>query len=374
MDRIATMQELGARLAETRKLVGMSQADLAAQVGLDRTAITKIEAGTRNIDSLELSRIARALRRPVDWFLSLPPQQVVSRRQALDVSGDRPHDVELELLARDVEQLVELRMLKLPKLARPAGNVETVADAERAASWARSRLGVSEAPLGSLLTAADELGVVCASLDLNDDKVDGSYVALETGGVALINGGMPSGRRRFTLAHEIGHHVLADAYSAEWVVPKDEGGRERLVNAFAIHFLMPRDWTCRRWNELDGKGDPRRAAIFLGAEGGVSWSALCAQLRNLRLVSGEAHEDLLRWKPTGADYLEFELSVRDDLRPPVLSPHLSSAVVKAYRTNKLGRDRALELLRGTLTPDQLPEPASVPLDAMRDELAPLPAE
>ncbi|HEY3445472.1 MAG TPA: XRE family transcriptional regulator [Myxococcales bacterium] len=369
--KVPTLQELGSRLAEARKASGLTQADLAREVGLDRTAVTKIESGTRSVDSLELSRIAAALQRPVDWFLVLPPPLVASRRAALDVSSERPADVQLEMLARDVEQMIELGAVQLPDVARPAGTVRTVEDAERAAGIARQFLKQPEGPLKNLLRAAELLGVVGASLDLRDDKLDGSYVALSKGGVALINGGTPSGRRRFTLAHELGHHVLADSYSAEWIVTAEDEDRERLVSAFAIHFLMPRDSVVPRWAQLHGRDDPRRAAIVLGAEFAVSWTAVCAQLRNLELISDGARRALAEQRPSKAEFLELELFIEEDLRPPALAPGFSSAVVKAYRKHKLSRERAIELLRGTAEPQDLPPQDAVPLEAMQAEIMPL---
>lgn len=368
---VPSLQELGSRLAEARRASGLTQADLAREVGLERTAVTKIENGTRGVDSLELSRIAAALERPVDWFLLLPPPLVASRRAALDVSNERPADVQLEMFARDVEQLIELGAFQLPDVAHPAGAVRTVEDAERAARKARRFLNQPEGPLKNLLRAAELLGVVSASLDHHDDKLDGSYVALDKGGIALINGGTPSGRRRFTLAHELGHHVLADSYSAEWIVAAEDEDRERLVSAFAIHFLMPRDSVVQRWAQLNGRDDPRPAAIVLGAEFAVSWTAICAQLRNLKLISDGVRRSLAEQRPSKADLLELEVFIEEDLRPPSLSPGFSSAVVRAYRKHKLSRERAVELLRGTVEPQDLPPQDAVPLEAMQAEIRPL---
>ncbi len=369
--QVRSLAELGARLAEARKAAGLTQADLGARAQLDRTAITKIESGHRNVDSLELSRIATILRRPIDWFLVPPPPVVMSRRAALDVSADREADVQLELLARDVEQLAQLGALKLPEAARRGGPVKTLAEAERAAQAARQTLGKPEAPLEDLLRVADHLGLVAASIDLRDDALDGSYVALKTGGASLINGAPTSGRRRFTLAHEMGHHFLADEYSAEWVVSADGQDAERLVNAFAIHFLMPRRSVIDRWAAHDGRRDPRRVALHLGAEFGVSWTGVCAQLRNLELISEEVRHALVARKPNKADFMELELSLMDDLRPPALSPAFSAAVIRSYRKHKLSRARAAELLRGTVAASDLPEQDAVPLDGMKAELAPM---
>lgn len=56
-------------MAAARKAAGVTQASLARDAELDRTAVSKIESGRRAISSLELVAIARALGRPLQWFL-----------------------------------------------------------------------------------------------------------------------------------------------------------------------------------------------------------------------------------------------------------------------------------------------------------------
>ncbi len=65
-----THNEAGRRIAAARHAEGLSQAALAAALALDRTAISKIESGTRRVGSVELAQIARTLNRPIEWFLS----------------------------------------------------------------------------------------------------------------------------------------------------------------------------------------------------------------------------------------------------------------------------------------------------------------
>ena len=56
-----TWEELGRQVASARKDRGLSQAELAAELGVDRTAITKMESGERKIDTFELARLASAV-------------------------------------------------------------------------------------------------------------------------------------------------------------------------------------------------------------------------------------------------------------------------------------------------------------------------
>lgn len=78
---VPTQAELGRRIAETRAEVGMTQADLAAGIGLERTALVRVEAGERKVSATELVSLADVLGRPVDWFFTESPPAVVSRRR-----------------------------------------------------------------------------------------------------------------------------------------------------------------------------------------------------------------------------------------------------------------------------------------------------
>lgn len=361
---LKSWSDFGARLAAARKAARLTQAELAAAVDLERTAITKIEAGERKLDSLQLARVARVLRRPIDWFVVCSPPAVTSKRKSREAVEESQADVLLEGLARDATLLIELNLLKPPKLARPRP-IEDVDSAEAAARGLRRSLGIGPGAVWDLLSLADAAGLYALSTDLQDESLDGSYVRLETAGVALVNGGRQTGRRRFTLVHELGHHVFADDYSPEWIVGTDGDDRERLINAFVIHFLMPREAVLARWQECDGRRDPRLAAIVLGAEFGVSWTAALGHLCNLQLIDAKTRQRLEGDRPTRADYLEGGIVLREELVPPVISPRFAQAVVRGFKRHKLSAARALELLRGTIAAADLPPEDKVPRESMR---------
>jgi Zn-dependent peptidase ImmA (M78 family)/DNA-binding XRE family transcriptional regulator len=357
-------QELGARVAEARKVAQLSQAELATAVKLDRTAITKVESGERKLDSLELARLAGVLKRSIDWFLSPPLPAVVSRRKRRETTDESKADALLEQLARDVQMLAEMGLL-MPPVAPPPVAVDSVETAEVAARGLRQFLGLAPGPAWDLLAIGERIGCYAFCLDLKDESLDGSYLRLQAGGVAVVNGSMQAGRRRFTLAHELGHHYFADDFSDEWIVGSDGDGRERLINAFVIHFLMPREACLSRWQELDGRRDPRSAAIALGAEFGVSWTAVLGHLRSIELIDVRTHERLSAERPTKADYLEGGVTLREELTPPAVPPKYAQAVIRAFKRHKLSRSRTLDLLRGAASAQDLPKEDRVPLESMR---------
>jgi transcriptional regulator with XRE-family HTH domain len=62
---------LGARLRELRKRQGMSQAELAAELGLNQTAVSDYETGEARIHAAMLAALARVLRTSADELLGL---------------------------------------------------------------------------------------------------------------------------------------------------------------------------------------------------------------------------------------------------------------------------------------------------------------
>ena len=358
---------MGARVALARRALGLTQADLAARVALGRSVLAKVESGARHLSALELAALARETGLPIDWFVADSPPAFASRRMG-DLSAPTVVDVRVEVLARDVSQLIEMRLLRpnseRPDLAMP----RDVAGAEEAAATVRAHLDADPDRPIHLADAAERLGIFPYSLALPQHDVDGGYMALdEQVGVALINGAQPSARRRYTLAHEIGHHVFQDAYA----VDIDVTGRteaERIIGAFAIHLLLPRATLEQRWRDLGGNDEPRTAAVIIGARYRISWTALCAQLMNLGILDRYQGEVMREATPVRGEYAELGEQIVAELEAPYIPRAVARAVVSGYRSHRLGLGRTLELLHGTLDETDLPDRHEVPLNALAGEL------
>jgi transcriptional regulator with XRE-family HTH domain len=62
---------IGERIRELRKRQGLSQAELAAELGLNQTAISDYETGEARIHAAMLAALARVLRTSADEILGL---------------------------------------------------------------------------------------------------------------------------------------------------------------------------------------------------------------------------------------------------------------------------------------------------------------
>lgn len=351
VDKVA----LGLRLAQAREDAGMTQEGLGRAVELDRSAISRLEKGERKLNVTELVEIASALGRPLSYFVNAALPAVVSRRQdtAHAHATTRALDYELGQFSKDVRTLLDMRLLipveRDPNLRAPRSHEA----AEALAAASRSDIGIGDEPVDDLGQACERLGLYAFSASIGTDGPDGGCVqvsddATKTVGAAVINGDAPPGRRRMTLAHELGHWLSGDAYDAEASIKS-----ERMINSFAIHFLAPRAGLVEIWNE-HSNWSLRDRSLAVGATFRLSWSAVLGQLRNVNIIDQMDFRRLSEDEPRYGDYLRLGLRWVDELTSPYVSPGFASASVNGYVSGRLTAARALELMRGTLESDQLP--------------------
>ncbi|MCL5959469.1 MAG: helix-turn-helix transcriptional regulator [Chloroflexi bacterium] len=106
-----TKEELGRRIAEARRKAGLTQEDLGTAVGLDRTAVTRIEQGRRGLDTLQMTAIADVLGREPAFFFEPAeeqPPEVLLRAPEAQREDIRQQLEWLIALVRDYEFLCQL--------------------------------------------------------------------------------------------------------------------------------------------------------------------------------------------------------------------------------------------------------------------------
>jgi transcriptional regulator with XRE-family HTH domain len=100
-------KQLGARLREARKYLGLKQEDVATYLEIPRTALGDIESGQRRVEAIELTHLAKLYKQPVSYFIgedvaaaALPASVAYLAREATKLS-ERDRDE----LSRFVEYL-----------------------------------------------------------------------------------------------------------------------------------------------------------------------------------------------------------------------------------------------------------------------------
>lgn len=100
-DQSEQKQIVASRLREARRMAGLTQGQVAAQMNLHRPTISEIEAGNRSVTVTELTKFADLYEVDVAWLAG-------EGAGKLD-----PHDDRVQLAFRDLEKLSEKDLDKL---------------------------------------------------------------------------------------------------------------------------------------------------------------------------------------------------------------------------------------------------------------------
>ena len=75
MDEAGIIRTLAANVRQARTAIRLSQEELALEAEVDRTYVSQVERGKRNITIVVLARLARALRTTPAALLTAPPSR-----------------------------------------------------------------------------------------------------------------------------------------------------------------------------------------------------------------------------------------------------------------------------------------------------------
>ena len=305
-------------------------------LGLQRSAISLMESGQRQVSTLELTRLADLYGHSVEWFVN-PDSPLKEEDPVVAFFCAEPSlqsEVVKEQARRCLLLLIEgasLRRLtgrgtdvSLPsyELPPPRSVGQAVAQGRLVAEQERRRLDLGKAPVNVPDTLAHQ-NIWTAALPL-PDEIAGLFLNSPDFGMAVLaNLNLAPARRQFTFAHEHGHALMdRDEPATVTNIHNAQTRTEQRANAFAAAFLMPeegvRDFlhslgkgrSARReeaaMDAVTGEGiqgvlrSPARSqnityvdVALLARHFGAIYAAAVWRLRGLNLLSGEQTEMLL---------------------------------------------------------------------------------
>jgi Zn-dependent peptidase ImmA (M78 family)/DNA-binding XRE family transcriptional regulator len=382
-------EELGRRLKVAREAVGLSQEDVATQIGISRGALAQFEAGVKAPNSLHLVRLAEIYRRELSELLAEQFDEAARDpltalfRADVQLAGDRERAsavAECAKLCREYTNLETLLGIDQDRVYDVNYNTppmrtrwDAIRQGERLAELERARLKLGEDPLTNLVELLEAQGVRFIELSLFE-SISGLFLSDSRYGQSIIvNDDHPPRRRVFSCAHEY-CHVLVD---------RDRGGlvsraenREELpevrANAFAAAFLMP-EGGVRAFVRRLGKGEQSRSQLraydeaavvegqrrrqphsqdiqvydvaHLAHHFGVSYETALYRLLNLKLVTEDERVELAQQKDAAAGIMRF-LGPEPDAKAPGHKPFRHQLVllaVEAFRQEVISRAKLGEL-------------------------------
>ena len=262
-----TPEHIGRCLRLARESRKLTQEEAATVLGLQTSAISRMENGQRQVSTLELTHLAELYNLPIEWFVS-PASLEESYDPIIALFRAEPglqtEDVknEADRCLRLLREGAKLRKLtggstevSLPRyeLPVPRSTGHAIAQGQQVAEQERRRLQLGQAPV-KLPETFSHQNIWTAAIKLPDD-VSGLFLSsLEFGMAILANRSQAPVRRRFSFAHEHGHALMdRDKPASITNVGNAQMRTEQRANAFAAAFLMPEEGVREFMHSL-GKG------------------------------------------------------------------------------------------------------------------------
>lgn len=283
---------IGARLKQARLLAGMTQREVSKALGdagykVTAAAISKYEK-EKSFPSAQFMLLASSvLGVPSSYIMHQPAKDVVwtaFRRHSR--FGKRKQEA-VKAYASDLAELqIELHSILYPNsppdLPEPALAIDCD-DAEEIARQLRELWDVGDRPLDNLVQMAEDCGVIVIGWDDESGRFDGLSGWCGEYPVTVINANRSADRKRFNLAHEIGHLVMDTSHS--------DVDDESLAQRFAAALLVPDE---HAYHEL---GRERRhldwgELMMLKRKYGLSMAAWIRRARDLKIISERCYEAL----------------------------------------------------------------------------------
>jgi len=244
--------------------------------------------------------------------------------------------------------------------ARPVGAIARRPE-EIAAERTRAELGLGvEAPIADILATVEDLAAIPVTVAELPNQIAGIYVRRRDQPFIFVNGTHIPVRQRFTLAHELGHHVLGhrqrvDVTQDVFGAPKDPD--EVAANYFAGAFLAPRT-AVRNWADRHLE-HPRDLELVVRAGAFFGVSAPTARIRLERAgvlrksessriaeqIGNQDHYGLLGYLGLSQTHDELaRLHAGGEL--PRLPARMTTAARRAHEAGLIDDDEFAEVLQG----------------------------
>jgi Zn-dependent peptidase ImmA (M78 family)/transcriptional regulator with XRE-family HTH domain len=298
---------LSSQLKKAREILQFSIAEVAESIVVGQQEIMNWEKGVKHPSVKQLEALASLYGREIDYFLKDSPAvapEIEFRGKPRQSLRSLPKEARVviarfEELCRTTLELDELlgkkRVMTIPRF-KSSDHPDIVAKS------VRSLLGADGKPIPRLRYALENLGFLVFELPVPEGGFSGlSFWYSDDVPAILVNAGDPSGRRNFTLAHELAHLVYEHG-SCMCYIPldftPDASDVEGKANRVAVELLMPREGITEDFRRRSLSPTP--SALELGKMGGrwgVSVQALGYRLERLGLIQKEHTNQLPETKP-----------------------------------------------------------------------------
>jgi len=332
---------IGHRLRRARAAAGLSMENLATQAGVSRNMIKKYEHNKNMPRSDTLLKLATALNVRTEYFFR--PTDITLEEIKYRTCSNTPSNL-LKQIKADVLEQAE-RWFELHDLwpNAPVKNfeyplksghmIDSLEQIEEVAHQLRNAWSLSNCAIQNLVDVLESQGllVIITTIDTNN-RFDGLLGSIKKQPVIVVSEHGPGDRQRFTIAHELGHLILADRLHEDL----DE---EKACNRFAGAFLLPAPAIRQRLGTQRKKLELQELYL-LKQEFGLSMQGCIHRAADLGIIT-DYHRQQLRRHFRAMDWRTKEPGPP---YPKEQTHHFKQLVYRALAESILTESKAAELL------------------------------
>lgn len=282
------------QLIFAREYRGFSQSELASNIkGLSQSNLSKYEKGFGSISDDIILKTIEFLGFPPTWLeyniSNLPENAHYRKRTTISKKGKTEIENCNRLIGYIVDQMSD--SIEWPEFRFNPLNIEDGYTPESIAKNTRKSLKISpNEPIKSIFNLFESYGIIVVELEINE-KFDGvSFISDRGNPIIIINKAFSNDRKRFTLAHELGHLLMHDFPIPDY--RNNEKNKENEANRFASEFLMPSEFIKNSLYNLRLSNLAELKRFWL-----TSMSSIIRRARDLNCISEDKYT-----------YLNMELS------------------------------------------------------------------
>jgi Zn-dependent peptidase ImmA (M78 family)/DNA-binding XRE family transcriptional regulator len=341
---------LGQRISRQRQTLGLTQKDLALQVGFSSAEIiSQIELGKREVKAWELAKLAQILYVNLSDLLSLEepnpfpgilwrvlPSDQIEAKEAKFLKNCQQYSLLEELSGTIIRKSFPQKSLSISAI-----NFITT---ERLAVDIREEFSLGDKPASVLQkTLEDKYGVKIFYESMDEGSAASTIGSF--GPAILMNRNEAPWRRNYNFAHEVFHLITWESIPARSIRNNKQRWdyMEKLANYFASCLLLPEEIVRIEIEEkkIDNEID-YSDLIEIARKFDVSTEALIYRLLNLKLIKKKVVHSILN-DPVFRSYdrATMHASWWD---PPQLPERYVRLAFVAYQKGKLSRAKLARLL------------------------------
>lgn len=307
-------------LVMARESRGVSQSDLARDLDVTQSAVSKMENGTFAITEQMIERIAKLLHYPESLFyvqdmrLGLGPSEIFHYRKRAKLTKKSLDMFHAQVSLRRIHVRMLLNSVDIePFFEIPHLDIDEFGTASRVAQAVRATWHVPRGPIKNLTKLIEDAGAIVMHHNFGTDMIDAiSRDVPGTPPLFFINPQFGGARYRYTLAHELGHIVMHSTPRADM---------EAEANEFAAEFLMPGDEIGPMLTNLTEAKIANLTPYWR-----TSMSAILQRAAQLGRLT-QRQEKALRMRFAAAGYMKKE---PPELDIPIEQPTILTTVVQSH--------------------------------------------